>query len=99
LQRERSNSPLQALTLLNDPVFYECSEQLGAKLAQPANEVARALRDGFTRCLSRPPTAAERQALHAAYDDQLKLTGGDAGLAMITVARIIMNLDEFITRE
>ena len=99
LQRERSNSPLQALTLLNDPVFYECSEQLGAKLAKPANDVARALGDGFTRCLSRPPTAAERQALHAAYDDQLKLTGGDAGLAMVTVARIIMNLDEFITRE
>lgn len=32
-RRERSNTPLQALTLLNDPVFFECAEALGAQMA------------------------------------------------------------------
>ncbi|MSU49037.1 MAG: DUF1549 domain-containing protein [Opitutus sp.] len=99
LQRERSNSPLQALTLLNDPVFFECSEKLGTALAAHPGEIDQRLHAGFAQCLSRPPKAAELQALRSAYDDQLKLAGGDATLAMVTVARIIMNLDEFITRE
>jgi hypothetical protein len=99
LQRERSNSPLQALTLLNDPVFFECSEKLGETLATQAGEVEQQLRAGFEHCMSRPPKPAELQAIHAFYDDQLKLTNGDGKLAMVTVARLIMNLDEFITRE
>ncbi len=99
VQRERSNSPLQALTLLNDPVFFECSEKLGAALAAESDDVDRRLHRGFERCMSRPPRPVELQAMRSAYDDQLKLADGNAALAMVTVARIIMNLDEFITRE
>ena len=64
LHRERSNSPLQALTLLNDPVFVECHERLGEQLAaQPADTTVEArLRHAFERCLSRPPAAAELAA-------------------------------------
>lgn len=98
-QRERSNSPLQALTLLNDPVFYECSEKLGDTLAAAAGSVSERLQKAFTLCLSRPPTGAELEALRRAYEDQLHLARGDSGLAMVATARIIMNLDEFITRE
>jgi hypothetical protein len=97
--RERSNSPLQALTLLNDPVFYECSEKLGENLADESGDITTRLDYAFTRCMSRPPTTAELQALRVAYDDQLQLTRGDARLAMVAAARIVMNLDEFITRE
>jgi hypothetical protein len=99
LQRERSNSPLQALTLLNDPVFFECSEKLGEKLATKKGAVDQSLRQGFEQCMSRPPTLEELKALRELYDDQVKLTGGDLKLAMVAVARVIMNLDEFITRE
>ncbi|MEY4938493.1 MAG: hypothetical protein RIQ93_228 [Verrucomicrobiota bacterium] len=98
-QRERSNSPLQALTLLNDPVFFECSEQLGEKLAADPAPLEQRLQQGFTHCLSRPPKALELEAMRALYSDQLKLANGDSRLAMVAVTRVIMNLDEFITRE
>lgn len=98
-QRERSNSPLQALTLLNDPVFFECSAKLGQTLAAQTGEVEDRLRWGFEHCISRPPKPAELKTMQSLYADQLKLTEGDAKKAMVAVARVIMNLDEFITRE
>ncbi|MSU66662.1 MAG: DUF1553 domain-containing protein [Opitutus sp.] len=98
-QRERSNSPLQALTLLNDPVFFECSEKLGQKLAALEGSLESQLRAGFEQCMSRPPKPAELEAMRSLYEDELKLTKGDAPAAMVAVARVIMNLDEFITRE
>jgi hypothetical protein len=98
-QRERSNSPLQALTLLNDPVFFECSEKLGQTLAARPGDPTEQLRHGFEQCMSRPPKPAELQALRALYDDQLTLTSGNTQAAMVNTARVIMNLDEFITRE
>jgi hypothetical protein len=99
LQRERSNSPLQALTLLNDPVFFECSEKLGATLAAKPGDIDQRLQIGFEQCMSRPPSPKELLTLRSLYDDQLELARGDPALAMVAVARVIMNLDEFITRE
>ena len=101
LHRERSNSPLQALTLLNDPVFVECHERLGEQLAaQPADSTDETrLRHAFERCLSRPPAAAELAAMQRHFDHQLLLAQGDRRLAFVAAARLIMNLDEFITRE
>ena len=49
--------------------------------------------------MSRPPTPEELRTLTKLYDDQLELAAGDAKLAMVATARVIMNLDEFITRE
>jgi hypothetical protein len=98
-RRERSNTPLQALTLLNDPVFFECSQALGEKLAAEQGAVEERLRRAFSHCLGRPAQAAEMQALQSLYDDQLALAGGDAKRATVAVTRVIMNLDEFITRE
>ena len=99
VQRERSNSPLQALTLLNDPVFFECSEKLGETLATQPGSVEQRLQAGFERCMSRPPKPDELRSLRSLYDDQLALTNGNQTLAMVAVARVITNLDEFITRE
>ncbi len=98
-RRERSNTPLQALTLLNDPVFFECSKVLGEKLAGPPGAVEERLHRGFVQCLGRPAQPAEMQALRTLYDDQLALAEGDPKRAMVAVTRVIMNLDEFITRE
>lgn len=109
-RRERTNTPLQALTLMNDPVFHECAQSLGRAVHQQhPNDLSAAICDIFLRCLARLPTEQERKVLDMAYQDVLRIreTEGqpaDQGeapevAALITVARIVMNLDEFITRD
>jgi hypothetical protein len=104
-RRERSNSPLQALTLLNDPVFFECAQSLGRRLAgEPVRSVEERLTDGFRRCLGRDPRSAELTRLHTLFDERRAAAQeADAAatdeVAWIVVARVLMNLDEFITRE
>ena len=98
-RRESTNTPMQALTLLNDPVFFECAEVLGADLhAKHATDTAAAIHELVRYCLNRPATAAEISTLSAAHHDFARSTG-DAEKAMIATARVVMNLDEFITRE
>src|SRR3569833_684292 len=118
-RRERSNSPLQALTLLNVPVFFECALALGARLAneKQADDEDR-LETAYLRCVGREPTDAERQRLLTFYREQHKqlaksvskakeISGATKGeedeavdrAAWTAVARVLMNLDEFITRE
>ena len=113
-RRERSNTPLQALTLLNDPVFFECAQVLGRQLMkQHADDVSAAIDNLFQRCLGRLPVDRERQYLVTAYHDLLGLKKSEQKqevqkqeameqpelAAMIAVVRIVMNLDEFITRD
>jgi mono/diheme cytochrome c family protein len=117
-RRERSNTPLQALTLLNDPVFFECAQALGRQMAAvPGPDVVEKIRHGFVRCFARPPTAAELAQLRKLYDTHLKLVAGDpenaariAGLradapalaetaTLVAVGRVMLNLDEFVTRD
>ena len=118
-RRDVSNTPLQALTLWNDPVFFDCARSLAKTLMSEPSLEAR-LGRAFELCLGRAPTDVERARLRQFHDDQLRATreqsrsaaeilglGSDsppaADLAeqatMIAVARTIMNLDEFITRE
>lgn len=109
-RRERSNTPLQALTLLNDPVFFECAQVLGRQLAGKHHEdVSAAIEELFLRCLGRPPIDRERKLLTVTYQDLLRLKQSETPqvsksddpktAAMIALARIVMNLDEFITRD
>lgn len=93
-RRERTNSPLQALTLLNDPVFFECAEVMGNSFIGRPPETA--IRDMFVRCLSREPNDQELDSLLTAFQDFEKMKSVDP---MTGIARIVMNLDEFITRD
>jgi Protein of unknown function (DUF1553)/Protein of unknown function (DUF1549)/Planctomycete cytochrome C len=70
--RTVSNSPQQALTLLNDPTFVECSRALAASLLKQdstTNFQAR-LDEAYERALARPPTAQERRSLREFFKEQ-----------------------------
>ena len=77
VKRSRSNTPLQALTLLNDPVYVEAAQGLAARLLAelPNAGSAERIERAFQLCLSRAPRPAELQRLlqlhrtFAAMDD------------------------------
>ena len=62
-RREVSNSPLQALTLLNDPMFVEIAQAFGAMALAEADDDASRLDLLAKRLLSRPLLPEEREAL------------------------------------
>ena len=71
-KRERTESPLQALILLNGTQYVEAARVLGEKLHVSAKGDAGAMIDeGFLRCLSRKPDAREREILRQLYREQL----------------------------
>jgi hypothetical protein len=121
-RRMRSNTPLQALTTLNDPAFYEAAQALGARLfkEEPHDERGRA-RLAFRLCTGRNPDESELGTVLGLYQDQLgeledhttravtiasrdpKNPPPDINLhklaAWTIVSRVLLNLDETITKE
>jgi hypothetical protein len=118
-KRERSNTPLQALTLLNDPVFVECAQALGRRIVRDAAKSPKQkIEFAFKTCLGRSPTPVELRESLTIYEQMRKQSESDleaaadfAGehaasnrdvvelSAWTAVARIVLNLDEFVTRE
>jgi hypothetical protein len=101
-RRNRSNTPLQALTLLNDQGFFELAQGLAARTLREAKPDDRArIRYAFRLCLGRQPSAHEEKRLTelmAQQADDSESTP-QATNAWTTVARVLLNLDEFVTRE
>jgi hypothetical protein len=96
-RRNRSNTPLQALTLLNDQGFFELARALAERVLREtkADDGAR-IAFAFRLCLGRPPAAREAEALQRLLHQQREATSLDA---WTSIARVLLNLDEFITRE
>ena len=90
-RRMRSNTPLQALTLLNDEAEVEFAEKLAARILKesPSPDDAARLRYGFLLTLQREPRARESERL-------LKMVSVEA---WPNIARVLLNLDSFMTRE
>jgi len=116
-RRNRSNTPLQALTLMNDAAFHEMAQAFAVRLLREAPAAGR-LEHAFRVALARAPRAkeAERlQSLLATERDELATHQEEAGkllgsgtpkdldrvelAAWTSMARVILNMDEFITRE
>jgi hypothetical protein len=94
-RRNRSNTPLQALTLLNDAGFVEYAKALAGRVLSEKHETDQArLNRAFRLCLGREPKPTEMGRLVTL----LANLGGDRP-AWESVARVLLNLDEFITRE
>lgn len=91
--RATTTTPLQALTLLNDPVYVECAKMLGQRMLKDpeargrgrglkkAEEDARRLAYGFRLCTSRAPTPRELELLRRLLDDQRAHFKADAKAA------------------
>ncbi len=119
-RRVRSNTPLQALNLLNDPTFIEAAQALGARLLRDRggnSPVAHRLDRAYSLCLARPPREEERRRFEAYLATQIAIFQAEpeaartiAGepvpgsdlveqAAWTCAASILLNLDEFITKE
>ena len=71
-KRERTDSPLQALILLNGTQYVEAARVLGEKLHRDAKgDVTTMIEQGFLRCLSRKPDVREREISTQLYKEQL----------------------------
>jgi hypothetical protein len=79
VKRSRSNTPLQALTLLNDPVYVEAAAALAKRALTecPDADPDARLAYAFRLCLSRAPKERERQVLRRLYAAQLEAGGGE----------------------
>jgi hypothetical protein len=113
-QRDVSDSPLQALTMLNDTVVVEAAQALGRLVAAAPGDDAARLELLYRRCLTRAPSererakalaflAQQRQRLAAHEIDAAALAGPGAGdpvacAAWAALARVVFNLDEMITK-
>jgi len=72
-RRPRSNTPLQALAALNDPVFLETARVLAQRiLLQVPADPAKQAEFAFRLCVARQPTTPERQRLVNLYEQQFK---------------------------
>lgn len=129
VRRERSNTPLQALTMLNDDVFIEAAGALARRLIREAPEPSEdaRLNLAYRLCLGREPRPEERARVLAFYNEQLaRLRDGQLDASKIVapnpdpptpllaapsdadpndlaawtiVARVLLNLDETVTKE
>ncbi|MBI1895109.1 MAG: PSD1 domain-containing protein [Acidobacteria bacterium] len=117
-RRSRSNTPLQALNLLNDPVFFEAAQALALRtLHEVRGGFGERLEHLFELALARRPTPAERERLARYFDQQLGILRNEPesldklaplppegvnrldAAGWVTLARVVLNLDEFVTRE
>lgn len=83
VKRSRSNTPLQALTLFNDPVYVEAAFGLAQRLMKevPQGDVTARIEKAFTICLARQPKAEEAKVLADLHAQQLKSYRADAKAA------------------
>jgi hypothetical protein len=125
VRRLRSNTPLQALTSLNEALFVECAQALARKTLEEGGPTdADRIEYAFRRTLARQPTGDERSELLsllakqreriaegwvnaneiASGEDEApanlpKGTTPTQAAAYTVVSRVLLNLDETITKE
>jgi hypothetical protein len=97
-RRLRSNTPLQALTLLNDRQFLELAQGLASRLMTRQGGDADRIEFAFRCCVARSPSKDELSRLRQLLDEE-RGTGTAESTAWLAVARVLLNLDETITRE
>ena len=117
VRRERSNTPLQALTMMNEAVFVEAAQSLALRaMREGPNPLEKLFRIVLNR-KPRPEELSRLQTFHAEQKARVQSGGQEAlqvlgahqkavpsaqaieAATLVAVARVLMNLDEFINRE
>jgi mono/diheme cytochrome c family protein len=121
VRRARTNTPLQALVLLNDPTYVEASRKLAERMMTEAGPTAdERIALAFRLATARLPSANESAVLKKTFEDQWAFFRNDASAATkllstgeaprnekldpaelaawTTVASVILNLDETVTK-
>jgi hypothetical protein len=117
-RRERTNTPLQALNLLNDPVFFDAAQGLAYRVMRESSGAFRdRLNYVYRVVLGREPSAREAERMGKFFDDasrglvsdektvaalfpnQIQGVPQAEAAAWVEVGRVLLNLDEFITRD
>jgi mono/diheme cytochrome c family protein len=117
-RRERTDTPLQALNLMNDPVFFEAAQSLAFRVMnESVGSFGDRLNFAYAVTLGRPPAAREAERMGRYFDETLhdleqrpetvaalfpnrfdNIPQAQAA-AWVELSRVLLNLDEFITRE
>jgi len=71
VRRDRTNTPLQALVTLNDPVFIEAAQAMARRLGKHSGNIDTQLTRAFELSLLRPPTNQEFDRLKQFYQESL----------------------------
>ena len=121
VRRARTNTPLQALVLLNDPTYVEASRKLAERMMSEGGATADdRIAFAFRLATARPPSEAETRVLKTIFNDELATYRKDTAAALkllkvgesprnealdpaelaawTTVAGVILNLDETVTK-
>lgn len=95
VQRSRTNTPLQALTLLNDPVYVEAAKALALRMVDEANsnDIDARIAYGFRLCTARLPQEGELHVLRRLYDEQLAALRDDDARAAALVDDVSLPAD------
>jgi cytochrome c553 len=105
VRRGRTNTPLQALALLNDQAYLEAARALGIKMAEAADGAVT----GFRLATGRTPSPSELAILNKSLaqfrkrfadrpEDAKKLGGNPDQAAWTMLGNVLLNLDETITK-
>ncbi len=86
VKRSRTNTPLQALTLMNDATFVEAARALAARVLREGRSPDERLVRGFRLATARPPRPAELSVLRAGLDHHLAHYRGDRAAARALVS-------------
>src|SRR5687768_13415141 len=82
VRRARTNTPLQALVLMNDPTYVEASRKLAERVMREGGHTeGERVSFAFRTVLARPPSTAEASVLKRIYDRQLAYYQPDGGAA------------------
>ncbi|MBA63383.1 MAG: hypothetical protein CMJ76_13580 [Planctomycetaceae bacterium] len=113
-RRNKSNTALQALTVLNDVMFLDIARQFGTEISRSEDSQENKIRMAFVRVLCRPPTEIEKETIQDYFDsleEQYRAVPEDATIlvgiegsaaieaaAWTGVVRVLFSTDEAINK-